>query len=332
MQYARMKSCFRILILTYWHFCLLPTAAGLLADMTRIAFAVQGGAAGYKPWCDAILLSSPSSELFYLTFDQLCPAPTHRCRCTYVPNSTWTEGRNHLITLVLRAEVEIPSFFKYWVFADDDMIYAKCQYCSSGQPICCLHILTSMLLLPSTNFATVATNSGDLNSLANAHLHEYYVRDCSDAMLQAFHREAVPVLLPYITEYDKSSWWLSQQLLFHFQHSCLKDSNVVIGGFVVPEHKHRPYPRAVLPASHFGHFLNTTFPELYPMMSANGQVAWLDQGGNCASQFKEWYPVFGMTSPGRGWQTSEAFRFCSFHLERRWRQFVAHQRSFDHVN
>lgn len=46
-------------------------------------------------------------------------------------------------------------------------------------------------------------------------------RDCVDSNLQAFHRDAVPLFLPYHTDLDSVSWWSPQAILFHYTSACL---------------------------------------------------------------------------------------------------------------
>lgn len=68
--------------------------------------------------------------------------------------------------------------------------------------------------------------------------------DCIDAMKNALHREAVPVLLPYIASLDQVSWWISQALEFHASLGCLSGYTAVLGGYGEPQlQEHSPYPQ-----------------------------------------------------------------------------------------
>jgi hypothetical protein len=72
--------------------------------------------------------------------------------------------------------------------------------------------------------------------------------DCLDGMKNAFHREAVAVMLPYIEDLDNMSWWMSQGLQFQLVSGCLSGYSVILGGYMEgPEElmEHGPYPRGL---------------------------------------------------------------------------------------
>ncbi len=72
--------------------------------------------------------------------------------------------------------------------------------------------------------------------------------DCLDAMKNAIHREAVPVIMPYIDELDSTSWWMSQALEFQVATGCLSGFNVILGGYqegAEDKAQHSDYPRGL---------------------------------------------------------------------------------------
>ena len=65
-----------------------------------------------------------------------------------------------------------------------------------------------------------------------------------DARLNAFHRRAVPVFLPYDPNLDKQTWWSSQAILFHLTTGCLSGSGFALfAGFQTSNTDHRHYTR-----------------------------------------------------------------------------------------
>ena len=48
-----------------------------------------------------------------------------------------------------------------------------------------------------------------------------------DAAANSFHRDAIPILLPYATDFDAESWWTSQHVLFYRMY-CVYGSVIQI--------------------------------------------------------------------------------------------------------
>ncbi len=63
-----------------------------------------------------------------------------------------------------------------------------------------------------------------------------------DAMFNAFHRDAIPFILPYCPRYDKRSWHTSQAILI-YRSLCLYGHVIQLNSIWVSQQKHRDYPR-----------------------------------------------------------------------------------------
>jgi len=62
-----------------------------------------------------------------------------------------------------------------------------------------------------------------------------------DAMFNAFHRDALPFVLPYCARYDARSWWTSQAILI-YRSLCLYGHAIQFNAVTISRQKHRKYP------------------------------------------------------------------------------------------
>lgn len=176
-----------------------------------------------------------ASSLFPATVAYFAPTAT----------TTWTSGRNELLQLMYAHEVERGEQFTYWVTADGDASHNDCTQCPPTRPpdytsaACCW----DSLLGPTLNsdglaFAMVGTILareelpffGESRFRGDTPIHQYLLRDCTDGQTMAFHRDAVPLVLPFHEEFDYQSWWASQALLFAYTSACLRGGCAVLEG------------------------------------------------------------------------------------------------------
>ena len=64
-----------------------------------------------------------------------------------------------------------------------------------------------------------------------------------DAAFNAFHHKAVADILPYDTQYDDTSWWLSQVVVFTLVELKFRGQALLYVPATAKNPKHRPYPR-----------------------------------------------------------------------------------------
>lgn len=68
--------------------------------------------------------------------------------------------------------------------------------------------------------------------------------DCSDGAFNAYHRAALPVLLPYVELVDRFSWWGSQAIMWTVIGGCVPGYSVYVGVFDLKRTTgHASYPR-----------------------------------------------------------------------------------------
>lgn len=63
----------------------------------------------------AVLRNRKTSDFFCLTYDKA------KENCIFLPNSTWSEGRNRLLQEALKTKTP----YQYFTFLDDDVEFTK---------------------------------------------------------------------------------------------------------------------------------------------------------------------------------------------------------------
>lgn len=159
-------------------------------------------------------------RLIWLTF----AAPAEGA--LYLPNSSWTEGRNRLLAEALERYPD----FDYLVFCDDDLVFLQGSWqaweaeLAYWRPAIASPSYPHPLPYPDMRAHT---------------LYNF------DAMMNAFHRVCVEdgVILPYISKFDQVTWWLSQFFLMHFANALYPGQIAKFTRICVDNIEHRDYPR-----------------------------------------------------------------------------------------
>ena len=222
-----------------------------------IAVLVQGPADGLKTWTDRFgILSNPAFnktfsadiKLIYASFDRpvsladggwMCDGNANlegfSCKSSFVPNSTWTEGRNALTRLAWCDENQ--EDFLYWAFFDDDVDWL-CPDVGDGLP--CWNKYFSMLeVAASYDVPYVAgqpyvSQHGMFRAATNF-----------DAAANAIHHDYVTRILPYAYLPVNTSQWHSQAVQFHLLNTCFKEMSIAFPGIRIINPAHRPYVRGL---------------------------------------------------------------------------------------
>lgn len=152
---------------------------------------------------------------------------------------------------------------------------------------------------------------------------ELFRVDCIDAMMNAYHREALPVVLPYISILDNVSWWLSQALEFHTMQGCLSGGTAVLGGYGEPPlQEHSPYPQGRNDALE-----RATVDQVF---GSRGLVPWpiggqfMEQGNCGALPLPAGQPelISEISFRSAVWMTSKSYLACRRALQARFDKFV----------
>lgn len=140
-----------------------------------------------------ITLANEKVKVFILTYDKELKINEINVYTYYKPNSTWAEGRNHL----LRAALAIAPEADYFIFLDDDVMLKKYEfkklevYLSKFRPYILIPLMDPFML-HSYSY-----------KILNDERYTYI-----DSQFQVFHRSIIneEICLPYIDKFDKIHW------------------------------------------------------------------------------------------------------------------------------
>jgi hypothetical protein len=164
----------------------------------------------------------------------------------YVPDSSWTVGRNTLYAKALALQQEQGWRAEYFVFTDDDV---ELHTAAKGwDPYDLFHAALGNVqpAVASVSFLDATKKYG------KGHHHKPERNVCGpitpcapdvDAAVNAFHATAAPILLPYVTYFDDRDWWSSQGALIELMVACMQDHAVQFNQLYIMNPVHRPYPR-----------------------------------------------------------------------------------------
>jgi hypothetical protein len=178
----------------------------------------------------------------------------------HIPNTTWTSGRNRLLQNALDLERTERRRYNYFVFCDGDYepliappgkqemesIQTRIRECAPGDAVD-RHAYTYWECLTLDYAAPHSTTHAVGWASRSFRGEEVLSTTYADAVAASFHRQAVPLLLPYTTMFDSESWWASQAALIYrmycvYGHSLQFDWIGWDGR--VSSNRHAAYPRS----------------------------------------------------------------------------------------
>lgn len=219
---------------------------------SELILLVQGEAKLISSWIDLLRkVNDTRITMYYATFDE----PIHDtevchklgCRTAFIPNTTWTEGRNELAKMAYWDEQvrRRGKRFDYWLFSDEDIVL-KCVKSKIVESWNCWEEYLRFVLdqAASAKVPVVPIRFCGQNTQG-----PFAMVDAYDAMVNAFHRDFVPYLLPYTKLPPNASQWFSQGSHFWVMENCLPYSGLAVGRFCGDNTVHREYPRGKDPVA-----------------------------------------------------------------------------------
>jgi hypothetical protein len=147
----------------------------------------------------------------------------------YFPKSTWTEGRNKLLSEALK----INKPYMYYIFLDDDIMFQKGNWKDFEDE------LLKYQPAVATPYLIGYPHNIDTDMLAQTCF-------MFDAMYNAFHKDILKdkFMLPYFPGFDKKSWWYSQSFVIHLMHLFYPNHILQINTVRIENSFHGEYPRS----------------------------------------------------------------------------------------
>lgn len=169
------------------------------------------------------ILNNKDADLLYITWKDRVNG------VTFLPNSTWTEGRNRLLQLARETETK----YEYYIFMDDDLTITR-QSIKKFQNL--LKRYT-----PAIGTPRMWGHNKDCENIA-LEAHSIYA---FDAAMNAFHKSVFwdNLIFPYTEKFDKESWWNSQLILLHLAHVHYYPDIVQFNDVFVENTQHNDYPK-----------------------------------------------------------------------------------------
>eukprot|EP00668_Euglena_longa_P048301 GGOE01065369.1.p1 GENE.GGOE01065369.1~~GGOE01065369.1.p1 ORF type:complete len:350 (+),score=99.63 GGOE01065369.1:83-1132(+) len=163
--------------------------------------------------------------------DFVCVVWKHpRDPCTFLPSSSWTQGRNFMWKKV----VEMKKKYVYYVFMDEDITISNLALFEA-------HLLR--YLPPVGVPAGIAQLYEPIEKKWRG--TEAILLDSYDAAFDAFHYDVVhgSLILPYGDLFDKFSWWVSQLYTIYLTQVSFLNEAVGFLNITSSNAIHRNYPR-----------------------------------------------------------------------------------------
>jgi len=187
-------------------------------------------------------------DVIVLSYKEECQdeKPAH-ISYVFAKESTWTTGRN----LLYFVAIERIRHYHYYILLDDD---ADLEFNSfSSQQIKRLTPLRAFeqWLLEDEPAVGVANYKNEAKALLERKRLICGVNESTlvvpvvwfDALFNAFHHKAIKHILPFPTQYDKESWWISQLHVICSAELTFRGQVLEYVPISSYNPKHRPYPR-----------------------------------------------------------------------------------------
>jgi hypothetical protein len=208
------------------------------------------------------------------------------CQLRFIPNTTWTQGRNFLARESLALERKRGRNFDFWTFSDDD-VYLHCGIIDDNkhdmqeehqcwQQFLEFHGQVRVLSIKEITTVTFA--------LRKSKSEGWFGETTHDAVVASFQREYVPFLLPYVILPVGFSEWISQAALFCIMQTCFQSSIVTPSHVYIENRLHRDYQRKNFNLDmimhtirrNFGSFLNVEHCSNMTFLQGDGRIGPFD--------------------------------------------------------
>ena len=187
-------------------------------------------------------------DVIVLSYKKECQdeKPSH-ISYVFAKESTWTTGRN----LLYFVAIERIRHYHYYIFLDDDVDLGFNAF-SSQQ----MKRLTPFRAFEEWLLADEpVVGAADYNNIGKT-LFQRRRLICGinesplvvpviwfDALFNAFHHQSIKHILPFPTQYDKDSWWISQLHVIYAAELIFRGQALEYVAITAYNRQHRPYPQ-----------------------------------------------------------------------------------------
>ena len=187
-------------------------------------------------------------DVIVLSYKEKCQdkKPSH-ISYVFAKESTWTTGRN----LLYFVAIERIRHYHYYIFLDDDVDLRFNSFSSQEMKRLAPFRAFEQWLL----YDEPAVGYVDFNNIGKTLLQRRRVI-CStnessvvvpvvwfDALFNAFHHQSIKFILPFPTQYDKDSWWISQFHVLYATELIFRGQALANVAITAHNPQHRSYPQ-----------------------------------------------------------------------------------------
>ena len=186
-------------------------------------------------------------DVIVLSYKEECEdeKPSH-ISYVFAKESTWTTGRN----LLYFVAIERIRHYHYYIFLDDDIDLGFNSFSSEEiKRLTPFRAFEQWLLDDEPAIGIVNWEDGKtllerrrLMCGVNEPPHVIPVI-WFDAHLDAFHHQSIKHILPYPTQYDKESWWISQLHVIYSAERIFRGHPLEYVALTIYNRQHRAYPK-----------------------------------------------------------------------------------------
>ncbi|CAJ1956317.1 unnamed protein product [Cylindrotheca closterium] len=231
--------------------------------MSHLVVLVQGPVRILGDWKQRLRDAGMEKKvlLVYASFDEPAQDPecdvlangqwSPFCRTMFIPGTTWTEGRNELVKYAHCEEQIREKEFRYWIFSDDD-VDLSCHMpedmnitTNNLNGAVCWKSYFDFLETQMPSSEGVFYGLRDPKRLRKLNQKGIVITAEVDAILNAFDRKYIKILMPYVFMKKDDSWWMSQMMHFNLVHRCFGAAGIVPLFINYVNDIHREYPRGL---------------------------------------------------------------------------------------
>ena len=165
----------------------------------------------------------------------------------FAKESTWTTGRN----LLYFVAIERIRHYHYYIFLDDDVELGFNSFSSKEMKRLTPFRAIEQWLLDDEPAVGVVDFNNNGKTLLERRRVICNINDSSvvvpviwfDALFNAFHHQSIKHILPFPTQYDRDSWWISQFHVIYSSELIFRGQALAYVAITAYNRQRRPYPR-----------------------------------------------------------------------------------------
>ena len=234
------------------------STAGIRRGM--FLFLVQGTGSPSDFWKD--VAARTDAAFLWLSWETAVPTENQTGQFDdylFFPNSSFNRGRNRLLRRGLELEIEQGWLFEYYVFMDEDQEFMEFKnqedmeladrlFTGTNRSPATIAMLVHLLIKYRPARAGIRNDRSHTRKSSEHKRHPCMTSIDLDGNVEAIHRSALEVMMPYVSKYDEVVVWVGNSMMN-------VRADVLLGSFSVKFNQLITYP-------YIGNQKHTEYPKL----------------------------------------------------------------------